>query len=209
MKIGQIRNLLLGTTIVFVIGCGDNAANSKQAAPEAAPTNSVEVISEPKIEILQNTDAKAIKVEDKNPKGNERNDSYYYDYQVNSEFNSSSQPANEDAAMRTKPRTSIEANMNVRSPYENVQISLLVKKLSMNFIVKCSACHDDYANGVIGPSLLDRDSDYIFNAINDFKTGKKSNVLMNDLIKMMSSEEIRTLADEIYAFNQKIKELRK
>lgn len=209
MKSGQIRNLLLGTTIVFVIGCGDDATKGKQESVEVTLANATESSNEPKIEIVQNTDAKALKVEEKNLNGNERNDSYYYDYQVNSEFNSSSQPANEDAAMRTKPRTSIEANMNVRSPYENVQISLLVKKLSMNFIVKCSACHDDYANGVIGPSLLDRDSDYIFNAINDFKTGKKSNVLMTDLIKMMSSEEIRTLADEIYAFNQKIKELRK
>ena len=76
-------------------------------------------------------------------------------------------------------------------------------------MVKCSACHDDYANGVIGPSLLGKSSDEIFNNIADFKSGKKSNVLMDDLINMMSEDEIRTLADEIYNFNEKIKELRK
>ncbi len=76
-------------------------------------------------------------------------------------------------------------------------------------MVKCSACHDDYANGVIGPSLLGKSSDEIFNSIADFKSGKKSNVLMDDLINMMSEDEIRTLADEIYNFNEKIKELRK
>ena len=31
---------------------------------------------------------------------------------------------------------------------------------------------------------------------------------MNDLIHMMSSEEIHALADEIYAFNQEIKKMR-
>ena len=76
-------------------------------------------------------------------------------------------------------------------------------------MVKCSACHDDYANGVIGPSLLGKSSDEIFSAIDDFKSGKKSNVLMDDLIKMMSNDEIRTLADEIYNFNEEIKALRK
>jgi len=99
--------------------------------------------------------------------------------------------------------------MNVRSPYEKIQISMLVKKMSIKFMVKCSACHDDYANGVIGPSLLGKSSDEIFSAIDDFKSGKKSNVLMDDLINMMSEDEIRTLADEIYNFNEKIKALRK
>ena len=85
---------------------------------------------------------------------------------------------------------------------------MLVGRLSKTFRIKCSACHDDYANGIIGPSLLSRDSDYIYNKIADFKSGKKSNPLMNDLIKMMSDEEIRTLADEIYVFNQAIQKSR-
>jgi cytochrome c553 len=80
--------------------------------------------------------------------------------------------------------------------------------LSKTFIVKCSACHDDYANGIIGPSLLSRDSDYIYDKIAEFKSGKKSNPLMDDLIHMMSDEEIRSLADEIYAFNKQIKQMR-
>jgi len=99
--------------------------------------------------------------------------------------------------------------MNIRSPYEHVQVSLLVKRLSKNFMVKCSACHDDYANGVIGPSLLGKSSDEIFDAIDAFKTGVKQNVLMDGLIAQMSSEQIRKLADEIYNFNKQIKALRR
>ena len=85
---------------------------------------------------------------------------------------------------------------------------MLVKKLSKTFRVKCSACHDDYANGIIGPSLLTRNADYIYDKIAEFKSGKKSNPLMTDLINMMSDEEIRALADEIYEFNKQIKEMR-
>ena len=98
--------------------------------------------------------------------------------------------------------------MHVRTPYEKVRVSLLVRKLSKKFIVKCSACHNDYANGIIGPSLLGKDADTIFNKIADFKSGKKSNPLMNDLIKMMSNKEIKELAKEIHKFNQEIKQMR-
>ncbi len=98
--------------------------------------------------------------------------------------------------------------MRVRSPYERVEISLLVSRLSKKFIVKCSACHNDYANGIIGPSLLGKDKDFIYNQIMDFKSGKKKNVLMDQLVKMMSDEEINELSSEIAEFNAKIKDLR-
>jgi cytochrome c553 len=161
--------------------------------------------------VVQSSDAKVIKVKEKEKVSskNGHKDKYYYDYNIKSEYDPNAKPANVDAAVRTKPRTAIEANMNVRSPYEKIQISMLVKKMSIKFMVKCSACHDDYANGVIGPSLLGKSSDEIFSAIDDFKSGKKSNVLMDDLIKMMDDDEIRTLADEIYNFNEQIKALRK
>jgi cytochrome c553 len=89
-----------------------------------------------------------------------------------------------------------------------VQIGLLVKRLSKEFMVKCSACHDDYANGVIGPSLLGKSSDEIFDKIIAFKTGKKKNVLMDGLIDHMDKDNIRKLANEISTFNKKIQEMR-
>lgn len=159
------------------------------------------------IEITANADAKAIKVKEKKV-DKSQSKSYYYDYGIKSEYDPNAAPANKDAAVRTKPRSAVDANIHVRSPYEKVEISMLVSKLSKTFRIKCSACHDDYANGIIGPSLLSRDSDYIYNKIAEFKSGKKSNPLMNDLIHMMSDEEIRSLADEIYVFNKEIKQMR-
>lgn len=164
--------------------------------------------SVPVIEVVQNENAKEIKVKEKEKEANQ-DESYYYKYNAKHEYDKNSEPANKDASVRTTPRTTIDANMHVRSPYENIQISLLVGKLSKNFRVKCSACHNDFANGVVGPSLLGKDSDYIFDKIQDFKSGKSTNVLMTDLINMMSTKDIRDIADEIYKFNQEIEKMRK
>ncbi len=189
-------------TMLLVSGCGDNKPQDRQEANKIAAENSV-----PKIEIVANKDAKKIKVVSK-ARDKNQSKSYYYDYNINSEYDPKAEPANKDAAVRVKPRTKLDANINIRSPYEHVQIELLVKRLSKTFRIRCSACHDDYANGIIGPSLLTRDADYIYNKINDFKTGKASNPLMDDLIKMMSDEEIRALANEIDTFNQEVKKMR-
>ena len=51
----------------------------------------------------------------------------------------------------------VQVNVAVRNtPYGHIQARLLSQRLSKEFIVACSACHDDYANGVIGPSLIDK-----------------------------------------------------
>jgi cytochrome c553 len=196
----MIKKILLSSALFLWMGCGEDA--TKQTKPIESPTNT------PTIEIVANKNAKEIKVAEHKKHQRDQNDTYYYDYNIKSEYDQNAQPANSDASVRIKPRTAIEANMNIRSPYENVQIDMLVGKLSRTFRIKCSACHDDYANGVIGPSLLSKNSDEIFNTIADFKSGKKSNPLMDGLIDHMSEDEIRALADEIYTFNQKIKEMR-
>ena len=200
----KLNTLALASSFLLVTifsGCSDdkNKVDEKKSVEAKIAT--------PKIEIVQNKNIHEIKVKEKKV-DKSQSKSYYYDYNINSEYDQNSQPANKDASVRIKPRTKIDANMNIRSPYEKVKVSLLVKKLSKKFILKCSACHNDYANGIIGPSLLGRDSDYIFNKIADFKSGKKSNPLMNDLINMMSEDEIKQLANEIYSFNKEIKKMR-
>jgi len=185
---------------VMLLGCTDEKKQEKPKVTEHTTQASG-------IEITSNENAQEIKVKEKKV-DKSQSKSYYYDYNIKSEYDQNAAPANKDAGVRAKPRTLVDANIQIRSPYEKVQISLLVKKLSKTFIIKCSACHDDYANGIIGPSLLSRDSDYIYDKIAEFKSGKKSNPLMDDLIHMMSDEEIRSLADEIYAFNKEIKQMR-
>jgi len=193
------------TLITVFSGCSDSSEDKAQISQTAKSSDTA-----PKIEIVQNENAQEIKVREKEKRALEvkNGKAYYYDYNVKSAYDQNSRPANEDASVRTKPRTSVEANMNVRSPYEKIEVSLLVRHMSKEFIVKCSACHNDYANGIIGPSLLGKDADYIFDKIADFKMGKQSNPLMDDLIKMMSDEEIKKMANEIYEFNEEIKNMR-
>lgn len=90
-------------------------------------------------------------------------------------------------------------------PYETIQKSLLAKRLSKIFIVKCSACHDDYANGVIGPSLLDKSGDEIYNMIIKYRTDKEKNVMMKVLVSKMTEKEIRFIADDLANFNAEIR----
>ncbi|MFK5937093.1 MAG: hypothetical protein QM497_01740 [Sulfurimonas sp.] len=188
--------------ISFFTACSDSKENETQKLSKA-----VEVVSNAKIEVVQNDNAHEVKVATKKI-DKAKNDSFYYDYGEKSEYDQNAQPANEDASVRVRPRTNVEANMHVRSPYEEIQVSMITRKLSKKFIVKCSACHNDYANGLIGPSLIGKDADYIYGKIEKFKSGQKKNVLMKDLINMMSDKEIREMANEIYKFNQEIKKMR-
>ena len=213
MKKMSILSTLVSSIVLvsLLAACGEDKPKEQAIKKEqnaAAGTKAALTDAIPQIEVVANENAKEIKVKEK-ATDKAQSKSYYYDYNINSEYDENAKPANEDAGVRAKPRTAIDANMNIRSPYEEVQLSLLVGKLSKEFIVKCSACHSDYANGVIGPSLLGKNSNEIYDAIAAFKSGEKKNVLMTDLINMMDDSEIRTLADEIYTFNEKIKEARK
>lgn len=176
-----MKKIILSLSVALLfIGCGDKKEEK----------SSVTTTTSGKIEVVKSDNAKEIKVKEKVV--DKKGDKYYFSY-------------NKD---EKKTYTVLDANLRVRSPYENIAISLLVSKLSKNFIVKCSACHNDYANGVIGPSLLGKGEKFINKSIMDFKTGAKTNVLMTDLVKMMSVEEIGKLAKEIALFNIKIKEMR-
>ena len=93
----------------------------------------------------------------------------------------------------------------VRSPLQSINLKLIKGRLSKDFIVKCSACHDDYANGIIGPSLLNKTSDQIYDMIAAYKSKQKANPLMKDLVRGMDEAQIRALANEISEFNEQFR----
>ena len=191
------KSIVFLVAALLFIGCSDKEESKKSVISK--------VIEEGQIEVIENKEYKDRKTKELESKGivtGAKGDAFYYDY------NKDDGSTKEKKVIEEKSYTPFDANMRVRSPYEKIEISLLVSKLSKKFIVKCSACHNDYANGIIGPSLLGKDKAFIYDSIMDFKTGKKQNVLMDDLINLMSNEEIEKLAEEISDFNEKIKELR-
>lgn len=207
------KNLLLAAAFLAVVGfsaCGDKKESDEKSQTASASATATQAT--PKIEIVANKNEYAVKVKakrnDMSKDKSENKNSFYYDYGEKSEYDQNAQPANKDASVRVRPRTALDAQMHTRSPYERVQISLIANQLSPTFRLKCSACHDDYANGVLGPSLLGHNADYIYNKIIAFKTGKKKNVFMNDLIHNMSDKEIRAVAEDIYNFNVQVQKIR-
>jgi len=179
----------------FFIGCGDKKSEDSgksEAVVKQAGT----------IKVTQN----AVKTE-KKVKSKENGGQFYYSYneEDKSKEAKSIDKYHEDTA---KQRTTIDAYLHIRSPYERIKINLMINKLSHDFIVHCSACHDDYGNGIIGPSLLGKNGDFIYQKLLDFKSGKTKNVLMKGLVSQMDDTKLKSIANEIADFNAKLLKLR-
>jgi cytochrome c553 len=168
-------------------GCGKK--ESAHQAENASAGNT------PQIKVTQG----AVKIQKESKKSEANSGQFYYSYNKEKKSNFENPP---------KKRTTIDAYLHIHSPYERIQINLMIKKLSKDFIVRCSPCHDDYANGVIGPSLLGKSGDFIYGRLMDFKSGKRKNVLMKELVSQIDDKKLRAIADEIAAFNQQIQKLR-
>ncbi len=177
---------LTSALILGFAGCGDKK-EEKAEAQKSAPAQ---------IKVTTG----AVKKSEKEEVSKENTGQFYYSY--NKEKNATQEEAQ-------KRRTTLDAYLNIRSPYERIQIELMIKKLSKDFVIRCSPCHDDYANGVIGPSLLDKDGEFIYKRLIAFKTGEKKNVLMKQLTGMMDDAKLKSIAEEIAAFNKQIQEMRK
>ena len=177
---------------LLITACDDKKDSNHSNSTE----NSTKEASKEGIKVTKN----AIKADEKADKGKENSGQFYYSY--NKKKNS-----NENNESETY-RTTLDAYLNIRSPYERIKINLMISKLSHDFMVFCSACHNDYGNGIIGPSLLGKDSDYIYSKIMDFKSGKKDNVLMKALVKQIDDERLKSISVEIAEFNKKLLKLR-
>ncbi len=174
---------------MILTGCGgSDEAKQAQASADSATPAAIKVT------------AGAVDTTVKKEKSKENGGQFYYAYnkEKNSTYNSE----------ENKVRTTIDAYLHIRSPYERVRITMMIKRLSKDYIIKCSACHDDYANGVIGPSLLDKNATYIYDHITAFKTGTKKNVFMKELVEQMPESEIKALSEEIANFNKEIRKMR-
>lgn len=198
---------------LLLCGCGDDG-NSSSAAANSAGQNSVSQGSAGQNSADQNSASSnsASQSADQNstakprisvksgeaPKKDDKFVSYdfYGERKVN--FN-----LNGDVNETTK---NIVAYSSIKNQYEKLNFDLMKKRLGHDFILRCSACHDDYANGIIGPSLLDKTDAQIVDMIKKYKFKEKPNPLMVQLVNGMSEQQIETMAKEIYEFNKQFKE---
>ena len=185
----RVKIVSILCTTLIIAGCGDSNKESK--SNEATKTSASKIV------VTQN----AVNTEVAKKTSQENSGQFYYSYnkEKNSTYNSTD----------SKRRTTIDAYLHIHSPYEKVRITMMIKRLSKDYIVKCSPCHDDYANGVIGPSLLGKDSDFIYNKIMEFKSGKKKNILMKELISQIDNTKLKSIANEIANFNKELLKMRR
>ncbi|NPA74373.1 MAG: hypothetical protein GXO12_06630 [Epsilonproteobacteria bacterium] len=177
--------------ILMIQGCGDKKDNNEGTTSGVAKEGSIKV--------TQN----AVKVENKKSVNKENGGQFYYSY---NKQNGKNEDKSED--QNVSYRTTIDAYMHIKSPYERIKISLMINKLSHDFIVHCSACHDDYGNGIIGPSLLGKDGKYIYGKLMEFKSGKRKNIFMKSLISRLDDKRLKAISDEIADFNAKLLKIR-
>jgi len=71
---------------------------------------------------------------------------------------------------------------------------------------KCSSCHGVNGGGIIGPKLIGKNAAEVYQALSDFKSGKRKNYVMYGLLSKMDDEQLKSLSDEIGTFEQKLKE---
>jgi cytochrome c553 len=72
---------------------------------------------------------------------------------------------------------------------------------------KCASCHGVNGEGIIGPKLIGEDAEKVYQALLDFKSGKRKNYVMYGLLSKMDEEQLKQLSDEIGTFEQKLQEL--
>ena len=193
---------------LLLCGCGDDG-NSSSAAANSAGRNSVSQGSagqnsaslNSKSQSVEQSSAARPRITVKSGEAPKQDDKFVsYDFYGERKVNFN---LNGDVNETTK---NIVAYSSIKNQYEKLNFDLMKKRLGHDFILRCSACHDDYANGIIGPSLLDKTDAQIVDMIKKYKFKEKPNPLMVQLVNGMSEQQIETMAKEIYEFNKQFKE---
>lgn len=78
-------------------------------------------------------------------------------------------------------------------------------KVSPLYKQKCSSCHGVNGGGIIGPKLIGQDAETVLKDLREFKSGTRKNYVMYGLLNKMTDEQLKTLADEIGTFADKLK----
>jgi len=86
-------------------------------------------------------------------------------------------------------------------------------KVSDEYKSKCSSCHGvdgsgmQYGKKLMGPKLFGQSADEIYKKLDDFKAGRKENMVMRGLLLHLSKDDLERLAKEIGEFPARAKAL--
>jgi len=86
-------------------------------------------------------------------------------------------------------------------------------KVSDEYKSKCSSCHGvdgsgmQYGKKLMGPKLFGQSAEAIYKKLDDFKSGRKENMIMRGLLLHLSQDDLKRLAKEIGEFPARAKAL--
>jgi len=196
----QSISIVIVSMALLFVGCGkkkedNNSANTVSSAGAVG-----------KITVTNNV----VKKSTKKTVSKENSGQFYYSYNQAGQTKESKE-IEKYMKKTAHTKTELNAYSSVRKPLSPVgliKLEQMKQRLSKNFILLCSACHSDYANGIIGPSLLGKSEESIYKRVTDFKSGKKKNVLMKQLVDQLSQKQLKALAEEISKFNKEVQKMR-
>lgn len=178
----KILCFIAATVLVSLVGCEDKSQDKSQKAETSLPSRPG------KITVTAGTKTTDVSKEDK-----------FRTFDVRGESIIKYAPEGAEITPEVK---NVQVNVAVRNtPYGHIQARLLSQRLSKEFIVACSACHDDYANGVIGPSLIDKNEKEVLDMMVKYNQDPNANVLMITLVERMTDKEKAFIAKDIARFN--------
>jgi cytochrome c553 len=74
---------------------------------------------------------------------------------------------------------------------------------------KCSSCHGNIGQGIIGPKLIGKSEEFLLKSLREFKSGERKNYVMYGLLGGMDDEQIAEIAKEVSTFQKKLDESKK
>jgi cytochrome c553 len=86
-------------------------------------------------------------------------------------------------------------------------------KVSDEYKSKCSSCHGadgsgmQYGKKLMGPKLFGQTAEALYKKLDDFKSGRKENIVMRGLLIHLSQDDLKRLANEIGEFPARKKAL--
>jgi cytochrome c553 len=127
----------------------------------------------------------------------------FRNYDVKGELQIQYAPPGQEINEAVKNVQVVVASRN--APFLTLDAKVAAQRLGKEFIVYCSSCHDDYGNGVIGPSIMDKTSGEVREMIEKYRGDPNANVLMTDVVNRMTEDQVEHISNDIARFNAEVK----
>ena len=102
--------------------------------------------------------------------------------------------------LQNEADTMARKNREQEAQQARIEQLLAQEKLSLLYIVKCSACHGRDGKGPVGASIAGKNLAYNLEKLRQYKAGEVKNTMMADLLTRTSEEELQMLAREVSSF---------